>query len=86
MATTDSNGIVMDAGLGTTIVGIAIAGAVGSILVAVGVTDVLAFLEGYRPGHWVVMSYAQAFLVTVGGWGLLALAAIGVLDVARRDG
>jgi hypothetical protein len=86
MATTDSSGVVVDAGLGTRMVGIALAAALGSILVAVGVTDVLAFLEGYRPGHWVVMSYAQAFLVTAGGWGLLALAAVGTLDATRAHG
>jgi hypothetical protein len=85
MATTDSSGLVLDAGLGTTMIGIALAAALGSILVAVGVTDVLAFLDGYRPGHWVVMSYARAFLVAVAGWGLLALAAVGTLDAAWTD-
>jgi hypothetical protein len=85
MATTDSSGVVMDAGLGTKMIGIALVAALGSILVAVGVTDFLAFLDGYRPGHWVVMSYAQAFLVAVTGWGLLALAAVGTLDAARTN-
>jgi hypothetical protein len=86
MATTDSSGLVIDTGFGTTMIGIALIAALGSILVAVGVTDFLAFLEGYRPGHWVVMSYAQAFLVAVVGWGLLALAAVGTMDAARTDG
>jgi hypothetical protein len=86
MATTDSSGIAVDASLGTTVIGIALAAALGSILVAVGVTDVLAFLDGYRPGHWIVMSYAQAFLVTVAGWGLLALAAVVTLDATRTGG
>lgn len=86
MATTDSGGVVMDAGLGTKMIGIALAAALGSILVTVGVTDFLAFREGYRPGHWVVVSYAQAFLLAVAGWGLLALAAVGTLDAARSDG
>ena len=76
----------MDASLGTTVIGIALAAALGSILVAVGVTDVLVFLDGYRPGHWIVMSYAQAFLVTVTGWGLLALAAAVTLDATRTGG
>ena len=85
MATSNSSGTMIDAGTGTTVIAVALAAALGSILVAVGVTDFLAFLDGYRPGHWVVMSYAQAFLVTVAGWGLLALAAVRTLDAARTN-
>ena len=57
--------------LGLTVFGLGAFAALGSILVALGITDVLAYADGYRPSHWVVTSYAQAFAVAAAGWSLL---------------
>ena len=86
MATTDSDGVATLPTAGMRVIGVGLLAALGSILVAVGLTDVLAFLEGYRPGHWIVLSYAQAFLVMAAGWALLASAAIETLSAARSAG
>ena len=52
--------------------GIGLLAAVGSALVALGLTDVLAYANGYRPGHWIVASYATALGVMALGWSLFA--------------
>ena len=83
MATTDANRTPPDGSLLTTAVGLGALAALGSILVALGLTDTLAIVDGYRPGGWIVLSYARAFLVTVAGWALIAVAGLRALGAIR---
>jgi len=84
MATTDSVSTVLDpeVRLGLTVFALGVFAALGSLLVALGVTDVLAYADGYRPGHWVVASYAKAFSVTAAGWSLLVAVAFATVRTA----
>lgn len=84
MATTNpvSTGLSPEIRLGLTVFALGAFAALGSILVAVGVTDALAYANGYRPGHWVLLSYAEATAITAAGWSLLVAVAFGTIRTA----
>jgi apolipoprotein N-acyltransferase len=84
MATTDavSTPLAPEIRLGLTVFALGAFGALGSLLVALGVTDVLAYADGYRTGHWVVASYLRAFAVTGAGWSLLVAVMFGTVRTA----
>lgn len=42
--------------------------AIGSVLVLIGLTDFLAYLDGYRPGGPAIQLYTNAFIVLTIGW------------------
>lgn len=73
MGTTNSvsTALAPEVRLGVTVFALGAFAALGSLLVALGVADVLAYADGHRPSHWIVASYAQAFAVTAAGWSLL---------------
>jgi hypothetical protein len=83
MATTDSGGVAMSTRLGTTVIGIGVIAALGSAFVAMGLADLLAIMEGYRPSHSLAFDYGQAFVVAAAGWSLMAVAAVHTVRAAR---
>jgi hypothetical protein len=84
MATSNERtaGLPPDVRLGLTVFGLGALAALGSVLVAIGVGDVLAYVGGYRPSHWLVVSYAQALAVATVGWSLLVAVAFTTIRVA----
>jgi hypothetical protein len=70
--------------LGLTVFGLGLFAAFGSALVALGLTDLLAYADGYRPTHPVVVGYAEAVAVTTAGWSLLVAVAYSTLRTALR--
>lgn len=66
-----TNATPLDARLLLTALGIGLVAAIGTALVALGLTDLLAYADGYRPSHWMVSSYATALAVMTAGWSLL---------------
>jgi len=83
MASTDTERPTMTPRLGATVISIGTIAALGSILVALGLTDVLAIVDGYRTSHSLAFGYGQAFLVSVTGWALLAMAGVYTVRAAR---
>lgn len=71
MATSDtaSTRLPAEVRLGATVFGLGAFAALGSTLVALGLTDVLAYAEG--PGRSAAVSYLTAFGVATAGWSLL---------------
>jgi len=84
MATTDSvsTALTPEIRLGLTVVAFGAFAALGSLLAVLGVTDVLAYTDGYRAGHRAVASYARAFAVTAAGWSLLVAVAFATVRMA----
>jgi hypothetical protein len=84
MATTDSvsTALTPEIRLGLTVVTLGVFAALGSLLAVIGVTDVLAYADSYRAGHWTVASYARAFAVTAAGWSLLVAVAFATVRMA----
>lgn len=62
--------------------GIGLLAAFGTALVALGLTDLLAYADGYRPGNWLVSSYASTLVVMATGWSLLAGAVLWTAHIA----
>jgi len=73
MATSNASSTLLspEVRLGLTVLGLGALAALGSTLAVLGLTDVLAYADGYRPGHWVLASYGRAFAVSAAGWSLL---------------
>lgn len=84
MATSNADATLLspEVRLGLTVFGLGLFAALGSVLVALGLTDVLAYADGYRPSHWIVVSYVEAFAVTAAGWSLLVAVAFGTIRTA----
>lgn len=84
MAITDSTptSTVANPRLVVPVVGIALLAAFGSLLVILGLTDLLAYLVSYRPTPWIAYDFVTALTVTTVGWAFFVAAFISTVRVA----